>query len=115
MAEDLIRTTTVTIADGQSLSAATAALGGKTVIGAIVPAANWTAAKLSFQGSVDGTVFADVYGATAEYETPELAAGDAAALNPDAMAPWRYVKVRSGTSAAVVAQAGGDTITLVLK
>ena len=115
MLEDQLRTTTVTIADGQSLSGATAAVSGMKVIGAIVPAANWTAAKLTFQGSIDGTVFADVYGASAEYETPELAAGDAAALNPEVMAPWRYIKVRSGTSGAAVVQAGGDVVTLIME
>ena len=111
---DTRTTINVTIADTQSLSGASPALDGLTVVGVMVPAANWNAAALTFQGSADGAAYCDVYYGAAELATASLAAGDGEALNPNALAPFRYVKVRSGTSGAAVAQAGGDTITLIL-
>ena len=97
-------------------------LGGMTLAAIYMPAA-WTAAALTFQAcpTADGT-FQDVYAddgtgtAMAELSIP-VAQGkvytfDAAAMK---LAPFRYVKFRSGTSATPVSQASDRTLILILK
>lgn len=103
---------TVTIGGGQSLSDA-ADLGDGTLLGVAVPAGWNGPTVVTFQGSPDGVTFSDVQDGAGEYATVALSASQAVAVNPDWFRPFRHVKVRSGTAAIPVAQAGGDTITVM--
>ena len=105
---------TATIADGQSLSGS-ASLGGKLPVGILAPAANWSTAALSFQGSVDGQAWVNVFSDTGEYTTGSLANGEGCSLDREVFRPWQFLKVRSGPKDAAVAQAGSDVLTLILE
>jgi hypothetical protein len=107
-----LETRTVTIANGASLSDAVD-LGGRKLIAIDMPA-SWTAASLTFQASVDGTTFDNVYdGATERSLT--VAASYYSMLNIGDWVGCRYLKLRSGTAASAVNQGGDRVITLVLQ
>lgn len=107
------------ILNGASLSAEVDLRGG-TIVGIQMPAA-WTAANITFQGacrtSLEVTpVFQDVYddGGT------EVVVTAAAARFINIVAPFdgtslRYIKVRSGTSAAAVAQGADRDLIIVVR
>lgn len=72
-------------------------------------------AKITFQGSVDGTTFYDVHDSTnSEVEEPATT-GDLYLDLPDALRGVNYLKIRTGTSAVAVAQSAERTIPVVLK
>lgn len=100
----------VSIANGASLSGVVD-LGDGAVAGIIMPAA-WTAASLTFQVSRDGTTFYDLYSGATEYSVTGVA-DVYQALDPNIFRGVRYVKVRSGASAAAVAQGAARTAYLV--
>jgi hypothetical protein len=88
-------------------------------MGIIMPA-TWTAATLSFQVcDTDGGTFADLYteaGAeVAPSSTPTQ--GKAYSLNTAQpyLAPWRWVKVRSGLTGAPQAQGADRVVTFVFQ
>lgn len=102
---------TATIASGASLSAAVD-LGAGRAVRIVAPTA-WTAAVLTFQTSWDGTTFSDLYDEVGVEVSYTPVAGKAMRLP---FADWlgiRHVKIRSGTSAAPVAQAADRTLTIV--
>lgn len=107
---------TVTIANGASLSGEVD-LEGFALVGIIMPAA-WTAAVLTFAAaSGSGGTFNPVYDDAGVEVSAQAAAArsigvDSAAV---ALASFRFLKVRSGTSGAAVNQDADRTITLVLK
>lgn len=103
---------TVTISSGTSLSDA-ADVGGRTVVGIIMPSA-WDAADLSFEVSHDGTTFYDLQYDNAEV-TENAAADQAISLLPAKLYPWRHVKVRSGTSATPVNQTANRELSLIVQ
>jgi hypothetical protein len=109
----------VVIANGGTLSGA-AEVGEREIVGILMPAA-WTAAALSFQALVDGSVPATlVFGAVADAAGAEISFAAAAAgryLLPAAglLRGLGKVKVVSGTTAATVAQGAARTIGLVLE
>ncbi len=85
--------------------------------GIVTPAA-WTAAALTFQGSVDGVTYTNIYDAAVE-RTIASAAVPAAesrflSLDPSLWAAFRYIKIRSGTAAAAVAQGADRVLSLVI-
>lgn len=102
---------TATIASAASLSDAVD-LAGKTLVGIAMPAA-WTAANLTFQVSADGVTYYDL----ADIDGVEvIIAASASKVIQVPYAKWlgvRYLKVRSGGSAAAVAQATEREITLL--
>lgn len=115
---------TVTIANGGSLSNALA-LGGAVPCALVLPAA-WTAANITFSGSVDGVVFGSIFdgdaGAEAEYKvttTYTAASGSgenrAIPINPDRFQGYNYIKVRSGTQGTPVNQGAARTIQMGLR
>ena len=108
---------TVTIADTTSLSDA-ADLGDETLCGVIVPS-TWSTAAISFLAAttLTGTYYPLYSASGAEVVTGSITGGTAVwvALDPADFAGVRYLKVRSGTSAAAVNQSGGDTLTLVTR
>lgn len=108
-----LETVDVAIANGASLSAAVP-LGAKTLVGVGLPAA-WTAAGLTFQVSVDGSTWLDLYSGTAEVAFTSAAAGRYVAVDPTLWRGVNFIKVRSGTGASAVNQLADRTLTLVLK
>ncbi|HLG99835.1 MAG TPA: hypothetical protein VKX49_26230 [Bryobacteraceae bacterium] len=116
-----------TIAGGQSLSG-TVLLGDGDLVSIQMPQA-WTAAALTFQGSVDGVSFFELFdGSGNEIEIPAAAATagnriqmsvSAASMgSPVTYIDFRgcpYIKVRSGTAAAPVNQAASCVLTLVVR
>jgi hypothetical protein len=100
----------VTIANAGSLSGA-ADLEGKAIAGIVMPA-DWTAAALTFQVSVDGTNFKNLYNDSGSEVSITVAADTFIRLT----AEWkgiRYIKVRSGTAGVPVAQGAERQIGLV--
>lgn len=111
-------TATATIANGAALSDAVFVDGRLT--GLITPAA-WTAAGITFQGSVDGSSFYDIYDDALETTAVErtIAAGNVGTDRFLALAlidwtAFAYVKVRSGTTGSPVNQGAQRVVTLVL-
>jgi hypothetical protein len=103
---------TVTIADGQSLSDA-AAIADYRLVGLIV--GTWTSAAITFQVSQDGNTYYNLYDDAGNEVTIPAGTHNKAYAAPMELAPWRYMKVRSGTAASPVAQAGGDTVVVAIK
>jgi hypothetical protein len=107
----------VTIANGQSLSAPVN-LGNKTLCAIVVPTP-WTAAALSFQASDDGGVtwqnLFDVTGTEVSIPSASVVAGQRISVNPAIFASVDFVKIRSGTNAAAVAQGGARVLGLATR
>jgi hypothetical protein len=106
-------TKTATIAASGSLSDAIET-GGGTFTGIIMPAA-WTAAALTFQGSVDGTNFFNLYD---EFGTEVSYAADASRfirIGPSDNFSVPVLRIRSGPAASAVTQAAERIITIVLR
>lgn len=107
-----VETTTVTIANGESLSGAVD-LKGRKLVGIVMPAA-WTSASLTFQASPDGTNYFNLYdGATERALT--VAASYYSMQNIGDWVGVRYLKIRSGTSGSAVNQGGARVLTLVVQ
>lgn len=108
-----------TVALGQSLSGEVDT-GGKRLAGIVMPAA-WTAAAITFQAAsalaANGGVYRDLYDDQGNEVTVQAAAGRALGLDSWAstLAPWRFLKIRSGTGASVVNQAADAVLALALK
>lgn len=103
----------VTISSGQSLSAEVD-LAGYSVVGVLMPSA-WTAANLTFQGSLDGTTFGNLIEKAGTELEVIAAASYLVPLTGSAFAPARFLKIRSGTSGTPVNQGANRTIQLVLE
>jgi hypothetical protein len=101
----------VTISNGQSLSGALD-LERYTLVGIIMPA-GWDAASITFQGSVDGNTWAELWDESSEITLTSPAAGVYILLSPSKYLGVRYLKVRSGTSAAPVNQTADRQLTMV--
>lgn len=104
---------TVVIAAGEALSGGIQ-LGGLRLCGIILPS-GWDAAGITFQGSADGTTYANLYDKTAEVFVAPITGAAFVALDPATFAAVPYVKIRSGTSASAVNQVDSVTLTLVLR
>lgn len=107
----------VTIASGQSLSAAVN-LRGRAVCGVVMPA-SWSAASLTFQASADGVTFNNVWaqntaGTMAEVEH-EVAASRFVSIPADPFAGATHVRVRSGTAGSPVNQAAERVLSLLVR
>ena len=110
-------TASVTIASGAALSNAVN-LGDK-VLCALIVSATWTAAHFTFQVSDDqGATWYDLLDdkfAEVDITADGSAGGKRIALDPSTFADVDFIKVRSGTSATPVNQAGDRVITLVAR
>ena len=103
----------VIIPNGTALSGAFR-LNGATLLGIEMSAA-WTAANLTFQHSIDGTNFFDMYdGAGAEVSLTVVAA-HYVFLPPADWSGIVYLKVRSGTGGTPVNQGAERVLKLVCK
>ncbi len=107
----------VTIASGASLSDSVN-LGGRAPVALVMPDA-WTTAVVTFQASLDGAIWREVQivaedGATAaEALAVPVAASLFVPLDANPFAGARFLRVRSGTSAAPVNQAAARIIQMV--
>lgn len=106
-------TMTVTVTNGGTISEA-AALRGMRLTGIVMPA-SWTAANITFQGSVDGSTFNDLYDDSGAEVTVVAAASRMIRLVPAEWARVKDIKLRSGTAAATVTQGGDRVLTLMLR
>jgi hypothetical protein len=102
----------VTIANGASLSGA-ADLYGFNLVG-FRPDTAWDTNAMTFQGSVDGSTYTDVYYVNSslvqtEYGITGVAASRGCDVNFLIFLPYKFIKVRSGT-AGTPANQTGDTI-----
>jgi hypothetical protein len=101
---------TAIIGAGTALSAPVG-IGESQLHGILLPSV-WTTANLTFQVSVDGTNFFELYDDAGNEITVNAAASRYCALDPTR---WRSIYsliVRSGTSASPVNQVAQATITL---
>lgn len=106
---------TVTILDTESLSDAED-LGDYTLCGILLPS-GWDTNAISFATStaIDGTYVPIYTAAGAEVATGNVVASTWVALDPADFAGVRFLKLRSGTSAAAVAQSGTVVLTLACR
>lgn len=111
---------TATIPNGAAVSAAVCVRGR--LVGIEIPSA-WSAAAMTFQASVNGTTFIDIWDSalTATAAERTIASGNIPtaatrflALSLNDWTAVNYLIVRSGTSAAPVNQGADRTIGLVL-
>ncbi len=98
--------------------AATGSLSGLVDLGVyrlarIVMPSVWTAAVITFQTSPDGTNWNDLYDASGAEYVVQAAASRSIIIPYADFLGTRYLKIRSGTSAAAVAQSAGAAFTLV--
>lgn len=121
----MAKKTTATIANGASLSGAidmnrirssAEGMGGHGIhLAAIQMPSAWTAANITFQGSVDGSTYYDLYD---QYGTEILvtaAASRVILLDLSMFAGINFVKLRSGTTGTAVNQAADRAIVLGLR
>ena len=106
-------TATATIANAASLSGGVDLSAER--LHRIVMPGTWTAAALTFQASRDGTNYNDLYTEFGEYQIASGVAGISREIvvDPSVFSGVRYLKVRSGTSAAAVNQGGSRDLILV--
>lgn len=103
----------VSIPNGGSLSAAVNVPQGLTLVGIQMSAA-WTAAAITLQGSVDGSVFQDVFNAAGTEVSITTAAARYVALDPASYQTFvKQIKVRSGTTGVPVNQGAQRDLYLV--
>lgn len=105
-------TLTFTIANGASLSDAQELMGFG--LFAIQMPATWTTANLTFQGSYDNSTFQNIYD-SAGNELTYIAAASVCITDLPELAPFRYIKIRSGTSGTPVNQGGSRSLILIAK
>lgn len=100
------------IANGGSLSAGIH-LHAHRLFAIQMPAA-WTAASLTFQGSYDGTTYADLYDDSGNEVTMTVTAGHFVVFDPSKFLGLQRLKVRSGTGGSPVNQGADRTLELIL-
>ncbi len=107
------RTALVTIASGASLSGAVQ-LGDGVLAGILMPAA-WTAAALTFEGSMDGSTFKPIYDDVGVEIQFTVDADRVVIVAPYDFSALKFMKVRSGTLAAGVNQAAERILQLLMR
>jgi hypothetical protein len=109
---------TASIAKNSSLAAAGINIGVGKSVGIIMPA-QWTAADLTIQVSdTQGGTYVELFDSTGTAVQIPVAAGNAYTLSNTAsnlLAPWSYIKVRSGTALTPVTQTAARDILFVVK
>lgn len=107
-----ITTMPISIAINSSLSDAVDL--GTARLGRIAMPAEWNAANLTFQTSVDGVTWNNLHDAAGSEYTITAAAGRSILVPLADMLSVRYLKIRSGTSALPVMQTAARSVDLVL-
>lgn len=106
-------TTTVTIANGESLSGASVDLDGYVLVSIGMPG-TWTTANLTVQTSYDGANYANKYQDDGTEYTITASASRNIDVDPVDFIGVQRIKLRSGTSGSAVNQGGARVLTLVL-
>lgn len=106
-----IVTIAISIASGASLSGAIDF--GPYRLSAIIMPAAWDAAALTFQGSIDGSDFADIVDSSNTERSWTVAAGKMICATPVDFWALRYLKLRSGTSGTPVNQTAARSFSLI--
>lgn len=112
-----VNVVTVTVPNGAAGLSAEVDIGGSELMAIKMPA-TWVAASITFQGcEVSGGTFYDLYDDAGSEVTATAAQQRTIALDSIAMkiAPLRFIKVRSGTTAAPVNQTADRTLYLISK
>ena len=109
-------TKTVTIANGATGLSDAIDLEGYQLAAIQMPA-TWVAAAITFLAATEsGGTFQSVYNAGTEVsETVAQARCQTIVANMPALAPLRFIKLRSGTAATPVNQTADRVLTLILK
>ncbi len=105
---------TVSIANGESVSAAVD-LEERSLLALIMPAA-WTAAALTVEVSHDGTTWIGIVYDSLGVQANVIASpavSTAYTLDALGLLPYRYMRLRSGTTASAVNQLGARSITAI--
>lgn len=110
MAAQLSTVVQAVIANGTSLSPAFSVSNGRLI--AIQMPAAWTAAGLTFQGSMDNVTYTDLYDSLGNEISVTVAAGHGIAIDVTVFAGWQFLKIRSGTGAAAVNQTADRTFLI---
>ena len=107
---------TVTIASGATGLSDIIDLEGYQLFGIQMPA-TWVTANITFQTSFDGTTFQDAYDDSGLEITLQALQGKNISVDINALklAPWKYVKFRSGTSGTPVDQTATRVLKIVAK
>lgn len=105
-------TLSATIANGASLSGVVH-LGVERLFALQMPSA-WTTADLTFQGSYDGSTYADVYDEFGSEVTVSAGASRFIILDPAKFLGLQKLKIRSGTTGAAVNQGAERTIRAIV-
>lgn len=105
---------TATIANGASLSDTVDCGEGLFPVALIIPGA-WTPADITFQASIDGTNFSNLYDEDANEITVTANTSRFIVLTPSEWVGVRYLKIRSGSAAAPINQTAERTITVVVR
>lgn len=85
-----------------------------TLIGFIIPSA-WTAAGLTIEVSHDNITWVqpkDSFGSTVGYYS-DITASTAYATDVQSLLPWRYLRLRSGTTATPINQTAARNIVVI--
>lgn len=109
----LFEEVTATISLGQSLTSSIN-LGGLRVFGIKMPA-SWDTANLTFQVSLDGGTWTNMYLDDDSEYTAKAAASRFIVLPVDKFCGVPFIKIRSGTSGSPVNQTADRTLTLALR
>jgi len=106
--QKLLDTQSFVLDDSQTVSEAIDC-GGLSLAGIVIPA-GLTGTAFTFQVSIDGTTYQQLYYDDAAVTEVVAASKSVSLKSPTAFWPWRYVKVVSGSS-----QSGAITMTAVLR
>jgi hypothetical protein len=109
----LFVTQTAIIPAGQALSAAVP-LGENQLHGILLPSV-WTTANLTFQISIDGSNYFEMYDDAGNEVTVQAAASRYCSLDPTRWRSINGIIVRSGTSASPVNQVAQASISLMTR
>lgn len=105
---------TATIAKDEALSGSIN-IGGARYLAIVMPS-NWTAADLTFQAAAhSGDTFKDVYEDDGTEVSITAAADRVIVINnkKDALLPFAYIKIRSGTTGVPVTQGDDRSFTIL--
>lgn len=105
-------TISATIANGAALSASVS-LNGRNLWSILMPS-GWTAADITFQGSIDGTNFFDIYEGGTEYQLAVAASRMVTMTKPFLFYALTNIKIRSGTAATPVNQGAERVLSVVV-
>lgn len=110
---NVLDTLSATIASGASLSGGQS-LGGLRLSGILMPD-SWDTANLTFQVSLDGTTYKNLYDKNGAEYTVTAAAGRYVQLDLVDFSAIPFIKIRSGTSGTSVNQMADRSLVLALR